>query len=199
MSATGRSDVRRPDDFYRTPAWCVRAIVRHIEIPEGATVLDPSCGDGAILDVIQCLRPDVRTVGIELDRERADGARKRHGVIGGADALELPDSQWAADVIVMNPPFSLAREFVERAIGCADVTICLLRLSWMAGQKRATFWRANPADVFVLPRRPSFTGKGTDACDYAWFVWGPGRGGRWRVLDLQEAAAGIKRGEWRRK
>jgi len=25
--------------------------------------------------------------------------------------------------------------------------------------------------MFVLSKRPSFTGKGTDATDYAWFVW----------------------------
>lgn len=26
-------------------------------------------------------------------------------------------------------------------------------------------------DVYVLPQRPSFTGKGTDSTSYAWFVW----------------------------
>lgn len=194
MSATGRSasagtgHVRHPDDFYRTPEWCVRAIVRHIEIPEGATVLDPACGDGAILDVIQDIRPDVRTVGIELDPSRAAIASRRHGIIGGADALALSALWWAADVVVMNPPFSLAMEFIERAIANAKLTICLQRLSWMSGQKRTAFWRRHPADAYILPRRPSFTGKGTDAADYAWYAWGEGLGGRWFVLDLQEAA-----------
>lgn len=188
MSATGRSNVRHPDDFYRTPAWCVRAILPRLTIREGAIVLDPACGDGAILDVVKDMRPDVRTVGFEIDQGRADIAKARHSIVGGADALKLPIYRWLADVVVMNPPFSLAHEFVEQAIECADLTVCLLRLSWMAGQKRSAFWRKHPADVYVLPKRPSFTGKGTDACDYAWFVWGPGRGGRWHVLDLEEAA-----------
>lgn len=50
--------------------------------------------------------------------------------------------------------------------------------------RRADFHRRHPSDVFVLPRRPSFTGGGTDATEYAWFVWGPGRGNRWYVLTI---------------
>ena len=30
MSATGRSDVRDPDDFYETPAWCTDLILPHL-------------------------------------------------------------------------------------------------------------------------------------------------------------------------
>ena len=29
----------------------------------------------------------------------------------------------------------------------------------------------SPTSLFVLSKRPSFTGKGTDATDYAWYVW----------------------------
>jgi hypothetical protein len=38
---------------------------------------------------------------------------------------------------------------------------------------------------FVLPNRPSFTGKGTDATAYAWFCWNNFRPppGRLYVLD----------------
>ena len=28
-----------------------------------------------------------------------------------------------------------------------------------------------PTALHVLSKRPSFTGKGTDATDYAWYVW----------------------------
>lgn len=31
MSATNRSDVRRPDDFYETPAWCVRRLLEAVD------------------------------------------------------------------------------------------------------------------------------------------------------------------------
>jgi hypothetical protein len=36
----------------------------------------------------------------------------------------------------------------------------------------------------VLPKRPSFTGGGTDATEYAWMVWGPTRTGRLRILEV---------------
>lgn len=192
MSATGRSasagtgHVRHPDDFYRTPAWCVRAILPHLDMPADADVFDPACGDGAILDAIREALPNAATYGIEIDWDRATLAR-RHNV-RAADALTLGPDWWDVDFIVMNPPFRHAEAFVRKALAHAGTVAALLRLSWMASQKRVAFWREHPADVYVLPKRPSFTGKGTDACDYAWFVWGPGRGGRWRVLDLQEAA-----------
>jgi hypothetical protein len=42
---------------------------------------------------------------------------------------------------------------------------------------------ATACDVYVLSKRPSFSGNGkTDATAYAWFLFGPGRGGRWQVL-----------------
>lgn len=186
MTATGRSDVRHPDDFYRTPAWLTRAVLPHLDLPARSHVLDPACGDGAILDVVR--EAGHLTTGYEIDDGRAAIARERH-VVFAYDSLTIASAAWRADVIVMNPPFRDAMAFVERAIACAPVVACLLRLNWLAGQKRASFWREHPADVYVSPRRPSFTGKGTDATEYAWFVWGPNRGGRWAVLDVENARA----------
>jgi hypothetical protein len=86
----------------------------------------------------------------------------------------------------MNPPYSQAKAFVQRAISEAapnrGTVAALLRLAFMEGQARAEFHKWNPSDVFVLKKRPSFAGGRTDSCAYAWFVWGPGRGGRWQVL-----------------
>jgi hypothetical protein len=42
-------------------------------------------------------------------------------------------------------------------------------------------------DVLVLEKRPSFTGGGTDGCEYAWFIWRKGRlgsTGKVRVLEI---------------
>jgi hypothetical protein len=78
------------------------------------------------------------------------------------------------NVSIGNPPFGLALEFIEEQLRCADVVVNLLRLNFLGSQARAEFHRANRADVFVLPDRPSFTGKGTDSIEYAWFVWYPG-------------------------
>lgn len=190
MSSTNRGAQRRADDFYETPAWVTRAIVPYLALCACDTVLDPCAGRGALLRGIRAqVLPGSRVEfrGLELDADRA-ACCLAHGLDGVevADALVAP---WPAHrVCVMNPPFSLALEFVQRALDHADASgtvAALMRLAMLASQKRASFWRACPADVYVLPKRPSFTGDGrSDSADYAWFVWGPGRGGRWRVLDV---------------
>jgi hypothetical protein len=86
-------------------------------------------------------------------------------------------------VVITNPPYNQALEFVETSMRWGRIVVMLLRLNWIASAKRHAFVRDHPPDVYVLPNRPSFTGKGTDATEYAWFVWGMG-GGRIEVLDL---------------
>ncbi len=169
MSFTGHNDVRHPDDFYATQAWCTRAILPHLGTPR--VVLDPCCGDGAVLDVVREEWATVERWGIEIDNGRAIASGMDHRV---AHRSALIDQRWpACDLVLTNPPFGLAMEFVQRAIHeCAVGTVAmLLRLPWLASQKRAPWLRANTPSVYVLPRRPSFTGKGTDATDYAWMVW----------------------------
>jgi hypothetical protein len=181
MSATGRNLVgneRRPDDFYATPAWATRAVLPHLRMQP--PVLDPCCGEGAILRV--CL--DYWPCGIELDGERA---AKAPGVIRRGDALG--GAAWPSHrTIITNPPYSLAMEFIQRALAeapaDADVAF-LLRLNFLGSQRRAAFHRMYPSDVYVLPRRPSFTGGGTDATEYCWMVWGANRGGRWSILEVE--------------
>ena len=85
-----------------------------------------------------------------------------------ADFLELPAPAKPYDLVITNPPFQLAMEFVQHAmrfIQPAGAVAMLLRLNWLASLKRADFLRRFCPDVHVLPRRPSFTGRGTDATE----------------------------------
>jgi len=228
LSATGRSDVRDPDDFYETPAWCVHAILPHL--PSGGRVLDPGCGTGAILRAIMATpafaHADLH--GIELDADRAEQAR---GLFCGTRGHQVETGDFftgsvdSANLVVANPPFSLAMEFVARSIAITKpyrgTVAMLLRLNWLASQERLAFHRANPSDVFILPRRPSFCASlrckvkcgwhvlqkldaprakecpacggavvvtTSDSTEYAWFVFGPGRGNRWSLLHVPELA-----------
>lgn len=81
-------------------------------------------------------------------------------------------------LIASNPPFSLAREFVDKALN--DVmdygyVAMLLRLNFLGSQKRRQWWQDMPIKpqwIFIESERPSFTGDGsTDATEYAHFVW----------------------------
>ena len=193
MSATGRSNVRVASDFYATPAWCTRAILPHL--PTGGPILEPCAGDGAIVDVLCCPggvsdRSLIDT--IESDKARAEALSARGVTCWHGDALSAeawPQWDWPYSLVITNPPYGLALEFAARAVIAqrphGGTTAMLLRLGFLAGQKRAAWHQANPCDVYVLPKRPSFTGRGTDASDYGWMVWGTGRGGRLFWLDVE--------------
>lgn len=185
MSSTTKKRADRGLDHYRTPSWCVEAIAPHLpRVP----ALDPCCGDGAILDALHASGWAIEHLdGWEIDRERADVAqRKGYGVTLG-DALAADHEWWSPQLVVMNPPFFAAEEFVRKALDETRETrgtvAALLRLAFLEGKARAAFHREHPSDVFALSKRPSFTGGGTDSCAYAWLIWAPGRGGRWSILE----------------
>lgn len=182
MSATGRSDVRHAADYYVTPAWVTRAILK--ELPRNGPVLDAGCGKGAIMRVLRdrYKKPgELHGMDVVAPYARAC-AEEFENVIEGnfLEARQPAGTPWK--VIVANPPYQMAGQFVAKAlelVGKKGTVAMLLRLNWLAGQKRAQFHREHPADVYVLSKRPSFTGQGTDATEYAFFLWGPGRGNRW--------------------
>jgi hypothetical protein len=181
MSATNRSKAdgtkteREPRDYYRTPAWATRSIHPYLPpgIDEGFRCVDAGAGLGAIASELPY--PRERIVCVENDSSLAAQCRAFKHYVVKKDWLAFDSSP---HVVVMNPPYRVAMEFVEHALERArGPVLALLRLPWLAGQARASFHRRWPAHVLVLPRRPSFTPDGkTDACDYGWFMWGANPG-----------------------
>lgn len=197
VSATGRSDVRRADDFYQTPAWCVRRLMEAVEFPVGYW-LEPCAGDGAIIracnQVLAERSEKVEWTAVELRTEAhsslellADAPIMDDFLTAGLDSY---DSEW--DVCITNPPYSLALPFIQAALPLADHVAMLVRLNFLASARRSGFFRTDMPDVYVLPNRPSFTENGrTDATEYCWAVWTPERGrrrGYVHVLDETPAA-----------
>jgi hypothetical protein len=176
MSATGRGRERNPRDYYRTPAWCVEALLREELL--SPDVFDPACGDGAILAAIQAHGAGHTVHAQELDHAVALEASQRLQVpVSVGDSLD-EYACWPDADVVMNPPYRQAADFVRRAL--VEVPqrgkVCaLLRLNFL-GSSRKRLDIVGPgselARVLVLPKRPSFTGDGrSDACEYAFFVW----------------------------
>jgi hypothetical protein len=88
------------------------------------------------------------------------------------------------DLIIGNPPYFLAEEHVALARETAPWVAFLLRLSFLGSQERGrTLWSL-PGLRWLIPisRRPSFTGGGSDASEYAVFVWERGFTGNAVVL-----------------
>ena len=193
MSATGRSDVRRGDDFYATPQWCVHRLLEALPLHDGAW-LEPCAGDGAIIRAVRTSGADPTWTAYEIRPEAEPELRRlpglgklRCGSRGNflVAVAERNRDERAFDVVLTNPPFSSAMEFIEACLPLASTVCMLLRLNFLASERRAAFMRATPPDVYVLPNRPSFTGGGTDATEYCWAVWPPERqrsAGSLRVL-----------------
>jgi hypothetical protein len=79
------------------------------------------------------------------------------------------------DLIITNPPFSLAEEFIRRSLNLLDewgVAVFLLRMG-VAGtaQRLPLFEKRPPVEISMFVRRISFDGISTDYSEYALFTW----------------------------
>ena len=93
--------------FYKTPKELVEYIltdcVKYNSFQKGSIILEPSCGDGAIMDVLK--NKGFNNIdGIEYEFNRANIARsKGHNVFIGNFLETEPVTKY--DVVFMNPPF----------------------------------------------------------------------------------------------
>ena len=187
MSATNRGSQRHADDFYVTPAWATQVIVPVLGryVPAHGSILEPGAGTGAITRVLREGFPDSRILCVESDPQRVWQLRQQNFETHWCDFIRwhhiLAGRKF--DLVAGNPPYKLARPFVERSLLAGRMVAMLLGLSFAGSRKRQAWHKAHRPDIYVLSRRPSFTSDGqTDARDYAWFIWGPETDGRWESL-----------------
>lgn len=171
MSATNRGGDRDKLDRYYTPDNVARACTARITIPDGATVLEPSVGGGAFVRAVLAATNGTADIhGCDLDPD-ADGLHLCDDHTIG-DFLDYADMMGPFDLVIGNPPYADAAAHVEAALRVAPRVAFLLRLNLLESVRRAQFWQETPiASIHVLCKRPSFTGGGTDATGYAFFVW----------------------------
>jgi len=219
MSATNRtrhdgSEYQRDAaDYYRTPAWAVEAIRPYLPSPEcmatgpgsqALLAMDAGSGDGAIADALVGFGyPRRSVVCVERELAHVEATREKGYATVHADYLTHVIVDPRPDVVVMNPPYGQAMEFVQRAMAGGRMgAFALLRLPFLESRDRYVFHNRYPAHVVVLPKRPSFTKDGkTDATAYAWFMWAidPSTGrplARGMGLTLPRAMRAISPGRW---
>lgn len=100
--------VARDLQFYRTPEAAADELVSRACPRDGARILEPSCGDGAILDALRRYATknnvSLRATGIEYDPARAEATRaKGYGVMTANFLQVQPEAVF--DFVLMNPPF----------------------------------------------------------------------------------------------
>lgn len=174
MSATNRGSERVESDFYVTPSKTIHRFLENYYDFNELTILEPSAGNGSICKVIKELYPDSYIVANEIREEENDNLTGCSDEVFHEDYLKFTD-KGKYDVIISNPPFSLAQEFLEKSFEIAgrntDI-IMLLRLAFLESKRRHDFWQKHPlSGLYILSERPSFINGKTDATAYGWFVW----------------------------
>lgn len=103
------TEVVRDLQFYPTPEAVIERLIEGLDL-RGKRILEPSCGDGRIMDALRAKGADVW--GVEIDRCRAMEARaKGHKVIRDNFLTFDPGvcldgcTPFLFDMVVMNPPF----------------------------------------------------------------------------------------------
>jgi hypothetical protein len=172
--------VARPEhDFYQTPEWAIEALLRRLaRFMTPRSILEPAAGNGALLGPLRRTWPDATVDAFDI-------APQHEAVI--KRAFWFDDTPQRYDLVITNPPFSHAMEFVQYGLSRlapGGYNVDLLRLAFLESEERSPFFRRNEPDVFVLSARPSFRNGQTDPkTAYAWFVWREGRRRSWGRTD----------------
>lgn len=186
-------------DKYYTPDWCVRQcidLVIPLLVPQPKTILEPAAGLGAFVAPLRAAYPGAVIHANDIDP--LVGSWASADVSLHLDFLKIGVSPLhngaRYDLIVGNPPFTFAQDFVSKSLQLADSVLFILRQGFMSSAERARFFReTKPVLVRNIPCRPSFTPDGeTDSADYCWIGWRRGYTGRTDLDWLPEVPKSLR-------
>ena len=185
-------------DYFGTPPWATRALLREIAPDPRCSVWEPAAGEGFMV------RPLAEHFAAVIATDIAPGP---HG--GVLDFLSAEGDGIVADWIITNPPFCLADEFALAAIRRARVGVALfVRTAFTEGRgrydklysdhpptdicqfvDRVVLHEGDPPDpdIAVINKATGQMAKPSTATAYLWMVWRkqPARSGtRFRWLSV---------------
>jgi hypothetical protein len=153
---------RKELDRYQTPAWVTDVLVAHFPDLDRRRIWEPAVGDGQMLCALAKHCPDVH--GSDIDN--------------GVDFL-LQTNALGADAIITNPPYTLARQFIEHALvltkSTAGIVAMLLRTDYdhaMTRQHLFSGCSMFTKKVVLTKRIVWFDGpKAAPSFNHAWYIW----------------------------
>ena len=168
---------REENDFYATNPETLKMFLYEFwkdNAFEGNEILEPACGQGHISKTLKELLPNFNITSTDLI-DRGYG-------VGGIDFLTY-DYKKMFDVVITNPPFSLAKEFIEKGLKISNKHVIMLcKIQLLEGTKRKEMFFNTPLKyVYVHTTRQATWKEGkpldpngkkwaTTMC-LAWFVW----------------------------
>lgn len=153
---------RKERDLYETPEWVTFALLPHIANRVDAPIWEPAVGGRKMLDALSAIGFPVHGTDI---RE-------------GCDFLKQSRSTFDYEYIVTNPPYELAREFIQHALmltGATGMVAMLLRTDFDHAKTRQHLFSGCKqfAKKLVLTKRIKWfeDSKGSPSFNHAWFIW----------------------------
>lgn len=194
-TAVMASRVEAPDalDYFPTPPWATRALLEFLGpiVDEDQIVWEPACGHGHMVDVLREFPWRVMASDVFA---YTPGQQVGSFVGQGPDVMPDFDVDW----VITNPPFTLAEEFVLRALGIAEMGVAMLvRSVWLEGAGRyLRLFRPHPpvAVLQFCDRVPMVKGRwdprASSATAYSWVIWRKGYTGHTRLAWVPPGANG---------
>lgn len=182
----GEKKLKVPYDAYYTPPWAVEQCLDEI-LPgvlwkgeEAWKIVEPGAGGGAFVDGLRERYPTAEITAIDLDPKTGPWPKATHSVRGDFLDWSPPGGQ-RVDLVIGNPPFGLALEYVRHARDVSARVVFLLRQGFLSSADRCAFFRSEegrPLVVYQLANRPIFTNPlyvntDSDNSEYVFVVWGP--------------------------
>jgi hypothetical protein len=168
LGATGHAiEDRQSDDFYATDPISIDRLLKVHVIPD-FPIWECACGEGHLSKRLTEHGYDVVSTDL-YDRGYGET---------GVDFLR--QTKTLASVILTNPPYKYAQEFIEHALSLEGVryVYMFLKLNFLESAKRQElFSQGNLKHVFVASKRircardARFDLYKCTATTYAWFVW----------------------------
>ena len=165
---------RIENDYYATPEESTEAILKEIKFNETDVIFEPSTGGGHIVEVLKKFYPNNKIITNDL-------IYRGYPLDNQVDYLK--EKICDCNITITNPPFKLAKEFIEKAIKTTSkYVIMFAKIQLIEGLDRYKFFQEHPPKyvyVFANRQNPLRNGNPLDEngkkwCStmcFAWFVW----------------------------
>ncbi len=176
---------REANEHYVEPAWCS---VRLFDVEEFGAIHDPCCGFGTIVQ--SAWSHGYSATGADIVDRGFVPPKFKQGAIQDFFACDQ-----LLDCIVCNPPFNIAPQFAQHALGLAIRKVGMIfpvaRLNaahWIQGTPLRRVWLLSPRPSMPPGHVIAAGGKpGGGKMDFCWLVWQRGYTGsaelRWLHRD----------------
>jgi len=171
---------RVKDDFYATNPQSVRDLLDIADI-KGDSFYENCVGGGHIAEVLKECFPSAKHFHTDL-------VYRGYGTGGvdfvSDDVLVNILGGKKVDWVVTNPPFKLAREFIDKSLEVTNTGVAMfLKIQFLEGQGRKEWFKKTPLKyVYVFSARqipmrdgleinPETEKKWSSTMCFAWFVW----------------------------